>query len=75
MVQLRMLLMHNHDDTNVINQCRLLRFQLHAQHTVSRRLASLTTLRDGGMGDNAVAVVIVSARCRIFRALDIKYNR
>jgi hypothetical protein len=31
-------------------------------------------LRDGDMGDNAV-VVIVCARFRIFRALDIKHNR
>jgi hypothetical protein len=27
------------------------------------------------MGDNAVAVVVVSAQFRIFRALDIKHNR
>jgi hypothetical protein len=67
--------MHNHDDTNVTNQCRLLRVRLHAQHTVSKWLAAISTLRDGGMGDNAVAVVVVSAQFRIFRALDIKHNR
>jgi hypothetical protein len=67
--------MPNHDDTNVTNQCLLLRVRLHAQHTVSRGLAPLSTLHDGGMGDNAIAVVIVSARFRIFRALDIKHNR
>ena len=67
--------MHTHDDTNVTNQRRLLRVRFHAQHTVSRRLAPLSTLPDGGMGDNAVAVVIVSARFRIFWALDIKPNR
>ena len=71
-VELRMLLMHNHDDTNVTDHCPSAASP--ASRAVCRRLAPLSMLRDGDMGDNAV-VVIVCARFRIFRALDIKHNR